>query len=282
MPESAMRVLLVDVPSVSPNQINLGLASIGAVLKQRGHEVRVLDLNNLNVPGSRGSRLKKALEWRPEVFAVSLFPACTYNYNHAERVLRNARELLGRECLFVVGGIGVTIDVSAALKRFGGLADILVHGEGEVTLAEVIERRAAGGDLGGILGTALAVDGKEIINPERPLIEDLDSLPFADYRVFDSVGETIAAKFGNLSLELAQPFVVGRRAHDRSTHPTHDTHNTENQSTSHPFSTKHAFISPERQRPVRRFTWLCWVTPVADTRWFPRIRPAGREDPPSR
>ncbi len=191
MTDSGMRVLLVDVPSVSPNQINLGLASVGAVLKQRGHEVRVLDLNNINVPGSRRARLRRALEWKPEVFAVSIFPACTYTYGQAERVLRAARRSLGKDCLFIVGGIGVSIDVPAALGRFGKLADILVHGEGEITLAEILERHAAGKDISGIPGTGCISDKTEIINPERPLVENLDSLPFSDYHIFDSVGGTL-------------------------------------------------------------------------------------------
>ena len=57
MAESAAKILLVDPPSVSPNELNLGLASIAGVLRARGHAVRVLDLNNLNVPGGRARRL---------------------------------------------------------------------------------------------------------------------------------------------------------------------------------------------------------------------------------
>ncbi len=62
MAESRAKILLVDLPSVSPNELNLGLASIAAVMRARGHEVRVLDLNNLNVPGGRARRLRQALE----------------------------------------------------------------------------------------------------------------------------------------------------------------------------------------------------------------------------
>ena len=57
MSDKQGRVLLVDLPSVSPNELSIGLASIAAVVRAAGHEVRVLDLNNLNVPGSRKTRI---------------------------------------------------------------------------------------------------------------------------------------------------------------------------------------------------------------------------------
>ena len=106
MSEKHGRVLLVDLPSVSPNELNIGLASIAAVLRAAGHEVRVLDLNNLNVPGNRKSRLKDALAWNPDVLGVSLFPACQVVYDAAEDLLRRVRATLGNRALLVAGGVG--------------------------------------------------------------------------------------------------------------------------------------------------------------------------------
>ena len=81
--ESRAKILLADPPSVSPNELNLGLAGIAAVLRARGHAVPVLDLNNLNVPGGRARRLRQALEWEPDIVGVSLFPACRFTYDGA-------------------------------------------------------------------------------------------------------------------------------------------------------------------------------------------------------
>jgi len=188
MPHKA-RILLIDVESVSNNVINVGLASIGAVLTARGHAVRVLDLNNINVPGRRAARLRRTLEWRPHVVGVSLFPACRYTYRQAERTLRHARAVLGDEPLYVVGGVGVTVQPEEVAEQFRGLADVLVRGEGEITFAELVERHLGGGDVEGLEGT-VQYDGERIVvNPPRPFIENLDDLPFPDYDLFDSAFE---------------------------------------------------------------------------------------------
>jgi len=188
MPHKA-RILLIDVESVSNNVINIGLASIGAVLKARGHAVRVLDLNNITVPGRRAVRLRRALEWRPHVVGVSLFPACRYTYRQAERTLRRARALLGDGTLYVVGGVGVTVQPEAVAERFRGLADVLVRGEGEITFAELVERHLGGGAVEGLEGTVQYDGDRIVVNPPRPFIENLDDLPFPDYDLFDSVFE---------------------------------------------------------------------------------------------
>ena len=64
-------------------------------------------------------------------------------------------------------------------------ADAVVLGEGEETLAEIMSRLRQGQDLDGILGTARVRQGRHEINPDRPLIEDLDSVPFPTYRNFN-------------------------------------------------------------------------------------------------
>jgi radical SAM superfamily enzyme YgiQ (UPF0313 family) len=187
-----LRALLIDCPSVSPNELNLGLASMAAVLRHRGHEVRVLDLNSLRVPGSAQRRLREALAWRPRLVGVSVFPACTEVYAHARRILSAARTELGAEALRVVGGVGISIAPVEASRRFAGLADLTVYGEGEATLAEIADRLAGGGSLADVPGT-VRMDGDAVaVAPERPFLKDLDSLPFPAYDAFDSIGETMA------------------------------------------------------------------------------------------
>ena len=192
MSESRCKILLVDLPSVSPNELNLGLAGIAAVLRDDGHEVRVLDLNNLNVPGTRKGRLRAALAWKPDVLGVSLFPACELTYEGAVKVLRAARAALGDRSLLVAGGVGITITPHDAARRLVGLADLCVYGEGEVTFSEIVKKRLGGQPLEGVAGTVCFDRGEPVQVPAREFIRDLDSLPFPAYDLFDSVGETIS------------------------------------------------------------------------------------------
>ena len=64
-------------------------------------------------------------------------------------------------------------------------ADVIVLGEGEETLAEIVSRLSQGRDLDNIPGTARVRGGQHQVAPERPLIEDLDSVPFPTYRNFN-------------------------------------------------------------------------------------------------
>ena len=192
MSASRAKVLLVDLPSVSPNELNVGLASIAAVLREAGHEVRVLDLNCLRVAGKPTGRLRQALEWRPEVVGISLFPACHVTYAGAERALRLVRGVLGEGVFCVVGGVGITIAPAEAAARFTGLADVCVYGEAERTMVEVVAKRLAGESLAGTPGVVHYEEGAPVVEAWREMIPDLDSLPFPAYELFDSVGERIA------------------------------------------------------------------------------------------
>ena len=183
MVESRAKILLVDLPSVSPNELNLGLASIAAVMRARGHEVRVLDLNNLNVPGGRARRLRQALEWAPDALGVSLFPACRVTYDGARDLLRAVRAARGDRTLRVAGGVGISVAPADGARAVAGLADICVSGEGEATFAEIVEKRLAGAPLTGIAGTVRFEGAEPVQEPAREFIADLDTLPLPAYEL---------------------------------------------------------------------------------------------------
>lgn len=184
------KVLLVDPPSVSPNELNMGLACLAAVLRARGHEVRVVDLNSF-VTGRSAARLKEALDWAPDVVGVSIFPACDVTYAGATDVLRTARARLGDKALLVAGGVGISIGPADGARKLDGAADLCIYGEGEMTLAEVVERRLGGVPMEGVAGTVRFDKGQPVVEKARELIKDLDSLPFPAYELFDSVGDRL-------------------------------------------------------------------------------------------
>jgi magnesium-protoporphyrin IX monomethyl ester (oxidative) cyclase len=81
----------------------------------------------------------------------------------------------------VGGGPSATIEPGLILSEMD--VDVLVLGEGEMTLKEVVERKEAGYD--GIPGTALLKEENLIRSETRQSIDDLDSLPFLDYSLID-------------------------------------------------------------------------------------------------
>jgi len=57
--------------------------------------------------------------------------------------------------------------------------DMVIRGEGELTMKELVEK----GSPEGVLGVSYKRDGKIVHNKERPMIEDLDALPFPARRL---------------------------------------------------------------------------------------------------
>jgi hypothetical protein len=67
---------------------------------------------------------------------------------------------------------------AAELLRHAPALDSVVRGEGEYTLLELVQRLDAPGSWGEILGLSFRSNGRVVENAMRPLIPDLDSLPF--------------------------------------------------------------------------------------------------------
>jgi anaerobic magnesium-protoporphyrin IX monomethyl ester cyclase len=66
-------------------------------------------------------------------------------------------------------------------------ADVVVRGEGENTVIDLLAHLEQKKDLKHVLGIAYKTEGTTYINPPRPLIEDIDSIPMPAYHLFDIV-----------------------------------------------------------------------------------------------
>jgi anaerobic magnesium-protoporphyrin IX monomethyl ester cyclase len=76
----------------------------------------------------------------------------------------------------VAGGQHATFFDSEALST--GLFDFIVRGEGELTMLELARHIQEGNSFEEVKGISYISDGELIRTPNRPLIQDLDSLPF--------------------------------------------------------------------------------------------------------
>ncbi len=110
------------------------------------------------------------LEQQPAIVGL---PVYVWNRNDCCELARRLRAARP-ELLLVAGGPEATADPARLLGE--APFDLLVMGEGELTVAELLERRLAGRLLQGLAGTAQQVDGELQVIP-RPQIEDLAILP---------------------------------------------------------------------------------------------------------
>jgi radical SAM superfamily enzyme YgiQ (UPF0313 family) len=92
------------------------------------------------------------------------------------------------DAFLVVGGSHFTHSAADALRSVPAI-DAIVMGEGEQTFGELLDHLPDRDSLGEIRGLAWRdADGQVVINPPRPAIQDLDSLPMPAWDLFGPEG----------------------------------------------------------------------------------------------
>jgi anaerobic magnesium-protoporphyrin IX monomethyl ester cyclase len=147
----------------------LGIAYIASSLRQAGHDVRLLDCTFLR----RDEALTRARGAGADVVGIYAMAGME------DDCLRLARGLRGHCRLLVAGGPLPTCEP----ERFAAAFDVVVRGEAEATMVELLAAYEGGGDLAVVPGVAFRArrgGGEQPLAaaPARPFVRDLDALPF--------------------------------------------------------------------------------------------------------
>ncbi len=174
-------VLLVNPPDVTTKYQRflgitappLGLAYIAAVLEEAGYTVRILDCPALGMSLEEFRRTVRRL--KPTLVSIS---ATTPIIKQAYRAAKAVRQEV-EDALVCLGGYHPTFMDKECLMECDAV-DVVVRREGEYTVLDLTRSVVDGEEeLGEILGiTYRDEDGRPVRNPDRPLIQDLDTLPF--------------------------------------------------------------------------------------------------------
>lgn len=181
-----MKTVLVFPPFYLPSLYNLpplGLLSLGASLGKAGHEVSVVDLvlaiREKNLPlDSDIYRHAVAVILREEPQLVGFSVQCT-TFPGVVRIcqlLKSSRPTLP----LVLGGHDVSFMDCQTLEHFPWI-DMVVRGEGELTMVALVNALATGSELAGIPGITWRSGNRIVRNGDRPLIKCLDDLPPPEY-----------------------------------------------------------------------------------------------------
>ncbi|MBF0125761.1 MAG: B12-binding domain-containing radical SAM protein [Magnetococcales bacterium] len=157
---------------------SLGLGMLASVMEEAGYDCRVLFMPEQTQPACL-ERLRDTLATEPPV--VLGFGMMSDNRVATYRAIEMVR-LSHPDLPVVIGGVHATVMYQQLLTRYPHL--IAVLGEGERTLPELVATLESGQDLSGVTGIAFVRDGTVVTTPNRPLIEDLDALPFAKHALF--------------------------------------------------------------------------------------------------
>lgn len=151
-------------------QENLGMRSLAAFLECEGIRVKVQPMQGV----SNEEILRIVVSERPALIGFSLI---------FQRMLDRYSELIGYlrrnkvEGHFTMGGHFPTFAIEEVLSSIPGLDSIVSH-EGEETLRDLFYKIDRPDSWGNILGLSYRTGDTIHVNPPRPLIKDLDSLPF--------------------------------------------------------------------------------------------------------
>ncbi len=171
-----MKIALVNPPyppiaHSHPPFIPLGLAYLGAVAQKAGHEVTVIDCQAEKLTYETfHSRIAKT---PTDVIGVT---ATTLLYKSAMQIITIAKQVQPQAVTMLGGSHGTFWDEDA-LNEYPSL-DIIVRREGEQTFIELLDKLFSKSSLNPVLGITFRRDGKIIRTPNRPFLENLDSLPF--------------------------------------------------------------------------------------------------------
>jgi anaerobic magnesium-protoporphyrin IX monomethyl ester cyclase len=139
----------------------MGLLYLGAYLEREGYQIEIKDFCN---PGAT-----------PDYSQYDLVGISTDTTRHL-KAMAIARQAKEAGCKVVMGGPHPCYIETEILAT--PWVDFIVHGEGEVTLLELVRALEGGGqEWKGIAGLSFRHDGKIVRTPGRPFIKDLDSLP---------------------------------------------------------------------------------------------------------
>jgi len=175
-----MRVLLVVYDNDSYiHWFPQGLAYVAAVMRQNGHEVTIYNQDIHHYPESHLTAYLD--EQKFDVVGVSVI-AGYYQYRKLLKIAAAVNRSRNRPAHFIIGGHGPSPEPEYFLKVTQ--ADIVVIGEGEETVVELLDALENKKALDGIQGIAFRQGDTVTINPRRPLIANIDSIPWPAYDMF--------------------------------------------------------------------------------------------------
>jgi anaerobic magnesium-protoporphyrin IX monomethyl ester cyclase len=161
-----------------------GIIQLGAYLERevKDIEVEILDCNVQHVDWK--DLEKRIGSANPDIVASSSLATC--NTYVVARTIETAKRV-NPEILTVTGGQHFTATAQESLETYPDI-DVIIRGEGEETFTELVTNADKKSAFSRISGISFRHAGKVVHNPSRPLIENLENLPFPGYHlVKDSV-----------------------------------------------------------------------------------------------
>ena len=164
---------------------SFGLRTISSSLKREGHSVKMIFLPDIEA--EYGDDAGSVYAYPPEVVEQTIeickgaeivgFTLMTYYFDRVVYLSKKIKQALNVPIIW--GGIHPTIRPDESLEY----ADIVCIGEGEEAVVELLQKMESGKDYFKTRNFYFKDRDKIYINKVRPLIRNLDTIPYPDYEL---------------------------------------------------------------------------------------------------
>ena len=160
------------------NSPPLGLMYLAAIMERNNYSVKVIDLEALAWTwDDLKTRLTKE---KPDIIGVTGttlgMPALIATAKFAKQILPQVK--------IIAGGFGPTIEPEKTIMENSAI-NIVIVGEGEKTIIELMEYFTGKKNIKDIKGIAYKENGQFVRAPVQEIIKDLDSIPWPAYHLLE-------------------------------------------------------------------------------------------------
>jgi anaerobic magnesium-protoporphyrin IX monomethyl ester cyclase len=161
----------------------MGILYLATSLSEDNYDVSLLD------QFARGYSINQTLKWikneDPDILGFSTITTAGTGITSAQ-IAKEVKEKINPNIKILFGNYHATFNDTRILNKYPFI-DACVRGEGEKTIVEIAENLEKGKNFEDIRGITYRNNGKIIRNEDRPLIENLDELPFPNRELLGDV-----------------------------------------------------------------------------------------------
>lgn len=161
----------------------MGILYLATYLSENNFDVSIYD------QFARGASIDDTLKWikheDPDILGFSTITTSGTGITSAE-IAKRVKEEINPNVKILFGNYHATFNDTRILNKYPFI-DACIRGEGENTLLEIAEKTEKGHDFEDIRGVSYRNNGRIIRNEDRPLIENIDTLPFPNRKLLGNV-----------------------------------------------------------------------------------------------
>lgn len=180
---------------------NFGVQLLSNILKNNNYDPVIIyksaDTNNLNKDyfGKEEfeATVKEVIDCKPDIVGFSVYVDI---YQICRKIARMIKQI-NPDITIIYGGIHTTLTKESILED--DFVDFAIIGEGEEALIEFLEEFQTSKRYDKIKNLCYKKQSKIVMNPLRPYIRDLDSLPFLDKSIYFENNDYLRLRYSTMA-----------------------------------------------------------------------------------